>query len=75
MVPPVWQLQLRLLRAVLHFGVGKLNFLCDGSGREVPVGLLSPTSWKSLNGPDLSKGLRDEAAHISWFCSSFAAVT
>lgn len=81
MVPPVWQLQLRLLRTSLRFGVGKLtslcfgigklNFLCDSSGRNVPVGLHPPNSWKSLNCPDLGKGLREEASHRSWFCSSF----
>lgn len=71
MVLPIWQLQQSLPRTLLDLRVGKLNFLCDSSGRDVPVGLQSPTSWKCLNYPDLRTGLWEEVSHRSWFCLLF----
>lgn len=54
-----------------RFWSGKADFLCGGSGRDVPVGLQSSASGKSLNCPDLSKSLWEEAPHRSCFCTLF----
>lgn len=58
-----------------RFWSGKADFLCGGSGRDVPVGLQSSASGKSLNCPDLSKSLWEEAPTEAAFAHCFTAVT